>query len=368
MLKLFEKLNDFRRKQGQRYDLKSLLFVSVLGILSSADSYRKIEIFIKGRFLELKERFNLNWKRPPSYSTIRNAIQGVSSKELEAIFREDALAKLENLKNDDETLNFSFDGKAVKGSFDNFKDVKAIQILSVFCNNYKLIMAHEEIEEKTNEIPVAQILIPSMQFKDAIFTCDALNCQTKTINNIVQSENEFVVQVKNNQKFLLEDIIHTTKTQMPIETFKETPEKGHGRITSRTTSVFKISNIRNHEQKWDGINYIVEVQRERKLFSTKDKAYKDSSEISYYISTTILTAEKFNSTIRAHWAIENSNHYVRDVVLMEDASRIRIKPQNMVKLKSFAMNILRSNKVCGIASRLYENAVNINKLFELNLE
>lgn len=368
MLKLLENLNDFRRKQGQRYDLKSLLFVSVLGILSNADSYRKIEIFIKGRFTELKERFNLNWKRHPSYSTIRNAIQGVSSDELETIFREDALAKLENLKNDGETLEFSFDGKVVKGSFDNFKDVKAIQILSVFCNNYKLIMAHEEIADKTNEIPIAQSLIPSLQFKDAIFTCDALNCQTNTINKIIQSENEFVVQVKSNQKFLLDDILRTVEIKMPIETFKEIPEKAHGRITSRTTSVFDISNIRNLEQKWDGVNCIVEVQRDRKLFSTKEKVYKDSSEISYYISTAILTAEKFNSTIRAHWAIENSNYYVRDVALREDSSRIRVNPQNMVRLKSFAMNILRSNNVCSIARRLYENAVNIKMLFELNLE
>ena len=209
MLKELEQLSDFRRKQGQRYDLKSLIFISVLAILSEASSYRKIQTFMEGRFDDLKEKLNLKWKKAPSYSTIRNAIQGVSSEELETIFRSDAKTRLDRLKEPNEILEFSADGKSVNGSFDHFKDVKAIQILSVFCNNKKLIIAHEEIAEKTNEIPVAQKLIPSLPMKNSTFTCDALNCQTNTVSKIADSGNEFVVQVKNNQKSLLDDAILT---------------------------------------------------------------------------------------------------------------------------------------------------------------
>lgn len=368
MLKILEQLKDFRRKQGLRYDLKSLIFVSVLAILSEADSYRKIQTFMEGRFDELKEKYDLKWKKAPSHSTIRNAIKGVSSEELEAIFRSDAMARLDRLNESGETLEFSVDGKVVNGSFDHFKDVKAIQILSVFCNKNKLIMAHEEIAEKTNEIPVAQALIPSLPIKNSTFTSDALHCQTNTVSKIADSGNEFVVQVKNNQKSLLDDAILTADSLQPIDTYKEIPEKEHGRITSRTTSVFDTSFIRNKDQKWNEIKCIIEVQRDRKIFITKEKRYKDTSEISYYISTKIYSAEKFNAIIRGHWGIENSNHYVRDVSMKEDASRIRINPQNMVKLKSFALNILRSSGVKNIAQRLYQNAVNIGRLFELEIE
>ena len=367
MLNKLKKIKDFRRKQGQRYDLPTLLFLSTLGILSDASSYRKIQIFIRERFDQLKDQYGFTWKKAPSYSTIINAIKGVSSEELERVFREDALERLNKLKSDDETLELSFDGKVVRGSFDHFKGVKAIQVLSVFCNKYKLILAHEDVEEKTNEIPVAQNAIPELPFKGAIFTCDAMNCQTKTIDVIVQSGNDFIVQVKNNQKGLLDDCILTANTGLPLDAYEEDPEKSHGRITKRTTSSFDTKNIRSKDEKWGNIACIIEVQRERECFSTKEKVYRDTSEISYYISTSIISAEKFNTIIRDHWGIENSNHYVRDVSLGEDASRIRVNPHNMVKLKSFAMNILRSNQVRNIASRLYENCISFNKLIGMKI-
>ena len=40
----------------------------------------------------------------------------------------------------------------------------------------------------------------------------------------------------------------------------------------------------------------------------------------------MLPAEIFASAIRGHWAVENENHWVRDVTLAEDASRIRVNP------------------------------------------
>lgn len=368
MLNTLKRIKDFRRKQGQRYDLATLLFLSIMAILSDANSYRRIEIFIRLRLDELKDEFDFTWKKAPSYSAIRNVIQGVSSEELEEAFREDSVARLnESNSNKLLPLELSFDGKVVRGSFDHFKDIKAIQVLSIFCNKHKLILAHEEVEEKTNEIPVAQALIPRLPFKNAVFTCDALNCQTETVNAITESENDFIVQVKNNQKSLLDDCILTASELEPIDTYEEPVEKEHGRITRRITSSFNTQNIRNKDQKWGDICCIIEVQRERLVYSTKEKTYKDTSEISYYIATQPLSAERFNSAIRGHWGIENSNHYVRDVSLKEDASRIRINPQNMVKLKSFAMNILRSSGVANIASRLYENSVSFSKLISLNI-
>ena len=72
----------------------------------------------------------------------------------------------------------SLDGKVIRGSFDNFKDQKAIQIFSALLNT-NIILAHEEIEAKTNEIPVAQKFFESLGVKGHIFTLDALHCQKK---------------------------------------------------------------------------------------------------------------------------------------------------------------------------------------------
>jgi len=75
----------------------------------------------------------------------------------------------------------SFDGKVLRGSFDHFRDQKAIQVLSAFLSNPRLIWAHEEIAEKTNEIPTAQDLFLKLGLSGYIFTLDALHCQEKTL-------------------------------------------------------------------------------------------------------------------------------------------------------------------------------------------
>lgn len=152
-----------------------VIHFSVLAILSGADSYRKIHLFIKKRFKHYKKKFNLKWKKAPSYTTIRNIINGVDSLGLETIFRKHAEVLSSCHLLDGEQVELAFDGKVIRGSFDHFKDQSAIQFLSVFCTNNNLILAHEEIECKTNEIPVAQQIITKMKPENVLYTCDALS-------------------------------------------------------------------------------------------------------------------------------------------------------------------------------------------------
>ena len=71
----------------------------------------------------------------------------------------------------------------------------------------------------------------------------------------------------------------------------------------------------------------------------------------------MLHAKIFANAIRNHWAIENRNHWVRDVTMAEDASRIRINPGVMARLRSQALNIARANGVTNIANALYTAAI-----------
>ena len=87
------------------------------------------------------------------------------------------------------------------------------------------------------------------------------------------------------------------------------------------------------------------MNRETSIFNTKEKTYKNRNEHAIYIANFILNAEQASILIRNHWYIENKNHHVRDVTLKEDASRIRVNPENYSVLRSFALNILRKNKI-----------------------
>lgn len=170
------KIRDHRRKQGRRYELGHILLFTILAIMSGADSYRKVQKFIVQHYDKLNELFGLNWKRMPAYTSIREIIQGTHGDELEYSFRE---YSQELAKNEEGKQYIGCDGKVLRGSFDHFQDQKAIQILSAFLNDSQIILAHEEIETKTNEIPTAQMLMEELGLSGYIFTFDALHCQKK---------------------------------------------------------------------------------------------------------------------------------------------------------------------------------------------
>ena len=64
---------------------------------------------------------------------------------------------------------------------------------------------------------------------------------------------------------------------------------------------------------------------------------------------------------RKHWAIENRLHWVRDVTMGEDASRIRCgaAPQVMAALRNAAISLLRLAGVTNIAAALRGNAYHV---------
>lgn len=177
LFSIFNEIPDRRRAQAKQYGLSHILLFSVFAILSGANSYRTIKTFIAEKFPFLKEKFNLAWRKPPGHTTIRQIILEVDPKELEKAFRKYAkiLADL-----DQEKYAFiCLDGKAVKGSFDHIKEQRIIQIFSAFLADKDIILAHEKIDKKTNEIPVAQKLVKKLNIGKCIFTLDALHCQKK---------------------------------------------------------------------------------------------------------------------------------------------------------------------------------------------
>ncbi len=183
----------------------------------------------------------------------------------------------------------------------------------------------------------------------------------KTLQTAKQTGNEVIVQVKGNQKTLLHDCQTIAATTSPDEVYQEPLTKTRNRIESRKVEIF-ISPILTDAEKWSLVKVVVKVQRSRQVFDTKTKTWQNSDETSFYISTIVLSAPEFCQAIRDHWGIENRNHYVRDVTMGEDKSRIRTNPHIFAKLRSFALNILRKNKVENVSLELFQNGMNLDNV------
>jgi hypothetical protein len=243
MLKSFlSEIKDNRRKEGKRYKLGDILLFSIFAILGGATSYRKIHTFIKGHYDVLNEKFGLEWKRLPAYTTIRNIIRGLCPDKSEECFRKYSL-KLSELPELSEEKNgklfIACDGKVLRGSSDNFNDKKAIQILSAFLPESGIIPAHCVIEEKTDGIPVAQNLMKESESGNCIFTYDAINCQEKTLKAAEESNNEVIVCVKGNQKTLLDNCKNTCGLRLPCSEYTEPVVRERNRTESRKVTVFE---------------------------------------------------------------------------------------------------------------------------------
>ncbi len=167
-----------------------------------------------------------------------------------------------------------------------------------------------------------------------------------------------MIAVKANQKRLYEQIQLTTEQATPLS-FDITTEHRSDRVTTRTVSVFDDLSGINSE--WVGLARLVKVER------TGTRAGKPYEQIAYYISSLNLNAAQFAQGIRGHWGIENRLHWVKDVVLEEDSSRMRQghAPANLSIIRSLAIAILRYNGYASITTAMRMIGHNLEQIFRL---
>jgi predicted transposase YbfD/YdcC len=178
----------------------------------------------------------------------------------------------------------------------------------------------------------------------------------KTFEIARETGNELIVQVKGNQPGLLQHCEDAAATSAPIAT-AASRDLARNRQEDRRVEVYVPGAALNESEWRTFIAAIVRVTRSTLIRSAATGMWKRREETAFYASSVMLPAETFASAIRGHWAVENVNHWVRDVTLAEDASRIRVNPGVMARLRSQALNIARANGVENIAQALWSGAI-----------
>lgn len=164
------------------------------------------------------------------------------------------------------------------------------------------------------------------------------------------------MQVKGNQPGLLQHCEHVAATATPIAT-ADSRDLARNRQEDRYVEVYAPGGALSGGEWGTLIAAIVRVTRSTLIRSAATGMWKRREEAAFYASSVMLPAQTIASAIRGHWAVENENHWVRDVTLAEDASRIRVNPGVMARLRSQALNIARANGVENIAQALWNGAI-----------
>jgi DDE_Tnp_1-associated len=177
LLDLLAEIPDPRRAEGKLYALPYVLLFSILAVVTGSNSYRGIVTFIDAHRRRLNAAFGLKWRRAPAHTAVRYILQGLDPATVETAFRCHA-ALLQAARKGGGRGSIALDGKTLRGSFDAFHDRAAAQVLSAFATDTALVLAHVDIEEKSNEIPAAQALLAELGIAaGALVTLDALHCQ-----------------------------------------------------------------------------------------------------------------------------------------------------------------------------------------------
>lgn len=178
------------------------------------------------------------------------------------------------------------------------------------------------------------------------------------METIIDSGNDYLIQVKANQPTLFQAIKATVDSLSALSTMSH-EERSRGRHERRTVAVF-LPPLEVAEQ-WKGLHRVIHVERQ------VSRGGKDTLTHNYYISSVCSDdAKVFATGIRGHWSIENRLHWVKDVMQHEDDAGI--KKGNGVEtlsiLKNVAINISRELGFDSIKGAAIHFASNVKELLE----
>ena len=133
-------------------------------------------------------------------------------------------------------MQVRLDGKAIRGAKD--ADGNQVRLLAALVGPdaaASVVAAQAEVGKKTNEVPMAAVVLGQIDLDGKIVTADALHTVKATAGHIHEHGGEFVLPVKENRRALFDALDALPWGQVLVA--HTATDKGHGRITTRTIQV-----------------------------------------------------------------------------------------------------------------------------------
>jgi predicted transposase YbfD/YdcC len=277
----------------------------------------------------------------PSHDTIGRFFSMLSPTEFSKCFTawtQDLATKISGV--------IAIDGKTLRKSFDSASEKNAIHMVSAWCNENGLVLGQIKIDDKSNEITAIPKLLDLLDIRGSTITIDAMGCQKEIAQKILDNEADYILALKGNQGNTLkyvQDLFSSTMQntfQGLMYTNFKTLDKDHGLIERRQVYSINIGKgIEFEELKvWPGLKSVTMVVSTREIIGQEATV-----EHRYYLSSLESNAEKIGISIRNHWGIENSLHWVLDMSFQEDQARNRKynSAENMAIVRHMVVNLLK---------------------------
>jgi predicted transposase YbfD/YdcC len=232
-------------------------------------------------------------------------------------------------------MQVRLDGKAIRGAKD--ADGNQVRLLAALAGPdaaASVIAAQAEAGKKTNEVPMAAVVLGQVDLAGKVVTADALHTVKATADHIHEHGGEFVLPVKENRRALSGALDALPWGQVPVA--HTATGKGHGRITTRTIQVLPapddlpfphVSQVFLIERYVTGLGGEPVSAVAALGVASPEPGQADAAGLAGYV--------------REQWSIE-SLHWIRDTLYQEDKSTVRTRsgPRIMAALRNLAIGAL----------------------------
>lgn len=346
------------------HKLIDIIIVAICAVLSGAETWDEVELFGEEREGWLKQFLELP-NGIPSHDTFRRVFSLLDAR----VFQERFIGWVEQTFQVKREQVIAIDGKSVRGSQGQGKG--CLHLVSAWATAEGVALGQRKVEAGENEIVAIPDLLADLYLKGSIVTIDAIGCQTEIAAHIIAQRADYVLALKTNQPKLHQDVVDwfawaQERDFRDVEhTYAQTVNKGHGRIEIRqcwALSDPRAFDVLGHHEGWRKLTSLVMVQRERR------HGDRSQTETVYFISSLPPDADRLLRAVRHHWRIENSLHWVLDVIFHEDDARLRIGhgAENFAILRRMVLNLLRRHPAkLSLKRKRFKAALDTDFLFEL---
>lgn len=350
-LRLFKKIDDVRIQNMTSYPVEEIVLIAFLAVLANASSWYELNRFGEAKKRWLKKFIPLK-NGIPSHDTFRRVFALIDAKQFETLTVTFVMDNIRGIKKslsiaDKSRRQLCVDGKEERGTgrkYGTDEKIRNLQNLHIFDATNEVCLYSRMIDTKTNEIPVAQDLLETMQLKGCIVTADALHAQKETVRIIAAQKGDYCIALKGNQGILASEAEAAfnenaiTKILAEGRDVYETLEKAHGQVEKRRFLLVKAKHRFEGFVEWQNLRNFIRYEK----VMTDVVTGKTTTEIRYYF-TSLRDVKEAAEAIRGHWGVENKLHWHLDYNFYEDDNTTMDKNafQNLSLINKMVLSLLK---------------------------
>lgn len=326
------------RAANARHELGDVLMIAFAALLCGAENCVDFATF--GRAKEsLLRQFLVLEHGPPSHDTFSRVFRLLDPTQFAQTFGRftahlaERLAPLPGAAAPERVV--ALDGKAIPGPAGRGPN-QTLVMVSAWAADLRLVLSARLAPGRT-EAQTARDILGLLDLAGSTVTADALHGSCETAQAISAQGGDYALALKGNRGPLHRAA--RTRLAEPGPPGAETIERAHGRRETRRAWVLPVSD--GAAFGFPSLAALARIDAER----SRDGHPPGPAQTRYYLLSRVLDPAAALRVVRAHWTIENNQHWLLDVALGEDRATVRHDhtAENLAILRRLVLNLLRAD-------------------------